>query len=227
MAHYSDFDAGRGETDYVARSYDAAVSGFYRRFFKRCFDVLVILLVAPVALPLVAVLAFLITRDGGPAFYSQRRVGRNGELFRFWKLRSMVVDADQRLEAYLAHDPEARIEWNTTQKLKNDPRITPVGRLLRKTSLDELAQLWNILRGDMSLVGPRPMMPEQERLYPGRAYYALRPGLTGFWQISDRNTVSFAARATHDTLYAQRLSFVTDLFVLIMTAWVVLRGTGY
>ena len=95
----------------------------------------------------------------------------------------MVVDAERRLAEHLAGDPAARAEWDTTQKLKNDPRITPIGRLIRKSSLDELPQLWNVLRGDMSLVGPRPMMPDQTALYPGRAYYALRPGLTGFWQI--------------------------------------------
>ena len=166
-------------------------------------------------------------RDGGPAFYVQDRIGLDGRVFRLWKLRSMVIDADQRLAAHLAADPALRAEWDETQKLKRDPRITAVGRLLRKTSLDELPQLWNVLKGDMSLVGPRPMMPEQRALYPGRAYYQMRPGLTGPWQVSDRNEVSFAGRAEFDADYAGRMSLATDLGILFLTVWVVLRGTGY
>ena len=105
--------------------------------------------------------------------------------------------------------------------------MTRVGRLLRKSSFDELPQLWNVLKGDMSLVGPRPMMPEQTSLYPGRAYYQMRPGITGFWQVSERNQSTFAARAGHDTAYANRVSLVTDVSVLAATVSVVLRGTGY
>ena len=119
-----------------------------------------------------------------------------------------------QLEDYLGANPVARVEWDEHQKLKDDPRITAAGRLIRKTSLDELPQLWNILRGDMSLVGPRPMMPQQAELYPGRDYYLLRPGLTGFWQISDRNETSFAARAAYDTQYCRRVSLLTDILVL-------------
>ncbi len=200
---------------------------FYRRYAKRVLDIFFVLLASPMVLPLVLLLGLVIRLDGGPVFYSQDRVGRNGRIFRFWKLRSMVVDADRRLEAHLAGDPQARFEWNEAQKLKRDPRITRIGRIIRKTSLDELPQLWNVVRGEMSLVGPRPMMPDQTRLYRGRAYYNLRPGLTGFWQISDRNQVSFAARAAYDGQYARRLSFKTDMLVLIGTLWVVMRGTGY
>lgn len=202
--------------------------GPYSRFVKRAFDTLAVLAAAPIVLPVVLVFGILIyLYDGGSAFYSQARIGRGGRIFRIWKLRSMVVDADKRLEEYLAKNPEARAEWNETQKLKNDPRITTVGRIIRKCSLDELPQLWNVLRGEMSLVGPRPMMPDQAPLYPGRAYYTLRPGLTGFWQISDRNETSFASRADYDAKYAERLSLVTDLIVLLMTVRTVVRGTGY
>jgi lipopolysaccharide/colanic/teichoic acid biosynthesis glycosyltransferase len=109
------------------------------------------------------------------------------------------------------------------QATKNDPRVTPLGRLLRKASLDELPQLWNVLKGDMSLVGPRPMLPEQRTLYPGRAYYRMRPGLTGPWQVSDRNATSFAGRAEFDADYATRQSLRTDIVILIRTTWVVLR----
>jgi exopolysaccharide production protein ExoY len=201
--------------------------GLYRRFLKRLVDVLAVLLAAPIVLPAVALLALVIRRDGGPAFYVQDRVGRNGHLFRCWKLRSMVPDADGLLDTYLARHPGARNEWSVHQKLKDDPRITPIGRLIRKTSLDELPQLWNVLRGEMSLVGPRPMMPEQSRLYPGNAYYRLRPGITGFWQISERNGAAFADRALYDSQYDSRLSFLTDALVLLATIRVVLRGTGH
>jgi len=201
--------------------------GIYRRSLKRAFDILAILAAAPFVLPVVLILALLARLDGGPAFYVQDRIGMAGRTFRLWKLRSMVVDAERRLEEYLAANPAARSEWNETQKLKNDPRITRVGRLLRKTSLDELPQLWNVFRGDMSLVGPRPMMPDQQDLYPGQAYYTLRPGLTGFWQISDRNQSSFAGRAVFDNQYAERLSLLTDVAVLLQTVRAVVRGTGY
>jgi exopolysaccharide production protein ExoY len=200
---------------------------FYRRYVKRVLDVVVVLLALPIVLPVLGLLALLVRRDGGPAFYRQDRVGRKGRTFRLWKLRSMVVDADAQLEAYLAANPEARLEWDRTQKLKNDPRITPVGRFIRKISLDEVPQLWNVLKGDMSLVGPRPMMPEQRALYQSGAYFELRPGITGFWQVGDRNDTTFSARAVYDARYAQDLSLMTDVIILLLTIRVVLRGTGY
>ena len=229
MAHFSDLDTGgMAGPSYGGQTVPAPRPvGLYRGFFKRILDILLVLLSAPFVLPVVLLLGLMITRDGGSAFYSQERVGRGGRVFRLWKLRSMVVDADAKLEAYLAADPAARAEWDEHQKLKDDPRITATGRLIRKASLDELPQLWNVLTGDMSLVGPRPMMPFQRELYPGRDYYKMRPGLTGFWQISDRNHTTFAARAAYDTQYRRRQSFVTDLYVMLATVWVVIRGTGY
>lgn len=181
----------------------------------------------PLTLPLVAVLAGVIALRGGKPFYSQFRIGRNGKLYKIWKLRTMIHDADQTLKVYLSQNPDARMEWQTTQKLKNDPRITPFGRMLRKTSLDELPQLWNVLNGTMSLVGPRPMMIEQEADYPGRAYYRIRPGITGLWQISDRNESRFRDRAKFDDEYDRTLSLKTDLYILKCTVGVVVRGTGY
>lgn len=199
----------------------------YSRGVKRTLDVVAILAAAPIVLPIVLLLALFVRRDGGTAFFMQERVGRDGRIFRMLKLRTMVMDAEDRLVAYLESDPEAKAEWLHSQKLKEDPRITGIGRLLRKTSLDELPQLWNVFRGDMSLVGPRPMMPSQQELYPGQAYYRMRPGLTGFWQISSRNQSSFAARARFDNLYFEELSLRTDLAVLLSTVRVVIRGTGY
>lgn len=201
--------------------------GLYRNFLKRSLDILLILITLPLTLPIVAVMALLVMRDGSSPFYWQDRVGRNGRTFRLMKIRTMVPDAKGMLAAHLATDADAREEWETTQKLKCDPRITRIGVVLRKTSLDELPQLWNVLRGDMALVGPRPMMPEQRRLYPGSAYYAMRPGITGPWQVSDRNEGTFAGRAKFDADYYKNLSFATDLSILLRTVAVVVRGTGY
>lgn len=199
----------------------------YRSVGKRVLDVVLCVLGAPFALLLIGVSALIVARDGGHPFYSQDRVGRNGRIYRMWKLRTMVLDADAKLEAYLAGDTAARAEWDKDQKLKSDPRITRFGTLLRRSSLDEMPQLWNVFKGDMSLVGPRPMMPEQEILYPGRDYYALRPGVTGSWQVSDRNQSSFAQRATFDTSYNRNVSLMEDIRILAATVRVVLRATGY
>jgi exopolysaccharide production protein ExoY len=201
--------------------------GVYRKFLKRVFDLLAVLVSLPITLPMLAVMAFFISLDGHSPVYTQYRVGRGGRIFRLWKLRSMVIDADARLEAHLTAHPAARAEWNLTQKLRDDPRITRIGYILRKSSMDELPQILNVLRGDMSLVGPRPMMPSQAKLYPGTSYYALRPGITGSWQVSARNDSSFADRARFDADYDQRLSLLTDLVILFATVRVVLRGTGH
>jgi len=199
----------------------------YRSFFKRGFDVLLVFLAAPLWLPLVLLGAVLVMLDGHSPFYTQERVGRNGRTFHIWKLRSMVPNAEACLESYLAANPEARIEWGRTQKLLNDPRVTVVGRILRKTSLDELPQFFNVLRGDMSVVGPRPIMVSQKPIYFGRHYYYMRPGVTGLWQVTDRNECSFAERVHFDDSYYRTMSFWTDSAILVRTLGVVLRGTGY
>jgi lipopolysaccharide/colanic/teichoic acid biosynthesis glycosyltransferase len=231
MALPSEVDAGSVDASFVEASFALDADGLYRRWCKRLLDCLLVLLAAPIAVPTVLLLAALIRLDGGPAFYSQERIGRHGRSFRIWKLRSMRVGADRLLEAHLAADPAAREEWESTQKLKDDPRVTAVGRPIRKTSLDELPQLWNVLKGEMSLVGPRPMLPDQAPLYPrqarARAYDSLRPGLTGLWQVRNRNATTFANRVIYDSFYAQRVSFTTDLRLLLATVLVVLRGTGH
>lgn len=200
--------------------------GLYRNFGKRIVDIVLVLMGAPFVLPVVLVLAFLVALDGGNPFYLQDRVGKGGRIYRIWKLRSMEPDADRRLAEHLASDPAARAEWDHCQKLRRDPRITRIGTVLRRFSLDELPQLWNVLRGDMSLVGPRPMMPSQRAIYPGHAYYALRPGVTGLWQVAARNESSFAARAGYDAEYDRTLSLAADLGLLAATVRVVTRGTG-
>ncbi|WEJ34194.1 sugar transferase [Devosia sp. SD17-2] len=197
------------------------------RVVKRLIDITLVLLSAPLTLPLILVMALLVRMDGGPAFYRQPRIGRHGHVFLLWKLRSMVPDADKALEAYLDANPAEKAEWDKHQKLRRDPRLTAIGPFLRRYSLDELPQLWNVLIGDMSIVGPRPMMPQQRLLYEGFAYYDLRPGLTGLWQISERNNCSFAERARYDELYWGTISAATDIRTIFRTVGVVLGGTGY
>ena len=205
---------------------DGTGSWFYRKSGKFVLDTLFVLALLPVLLPLIAILALLVALDGSAPFYVQERVGKGGRAFRMWKLRTMVPDADEKLDAYLASSPEARSEWDLKQKLAQDPRITRLGRFLRQTSLDELPQFFNVLLGDMSVVGPRPMMTTQETLYPGKGYYALRPGVTGPWQVSDRNAASFVDRARFDDIYCQQVSLGTDLRLISDTVKTVLRGTG-
>lgn len=223
----------KGELQYSLRLVPQSLPGrqeIRSRFLyfaaKRAFDVLVTLLAAPFALAIVGIFALLVRRDGGPVFFCQPRVGKGGRIFNLWKLRTMAPDAEQRLQAHLAADPSARAEWESMQKLRNDPRITRLGKFLRKYSIDELPQLLNVLVGDMSLVGPRPMLPEQRQHYPGTAYFDMRPGLTGLWQISERNGCTFTERALHDTRYSGIMSFSTDMWILMRTTSVVLKGTG-
>lgn len=199
----------------------------YRSAGKRLFDVAAVLAVSPILVPLALVLAAVILLSGNRPLFVQNRVGRHGRAFRMWKFRTMVEDAETVLENYLQENPTARLEWDAHQKLKNDPRITVVGRFLRKTSLDELPQFWNVFLGQMSIVGPRPMTVNQKPLYPGDAYYRMRPGITGLWQISDRNDCEFRDRAYFDSKYESVMSLAVDLHVLSRTVGVVVRGTGY
>lgn len=198
----------------------------YARIMKRVFDLLIVTFASVPVLTVLLVLGAIVAMDGHAPIYMQDRVGRDGRLFRLFKLRTMVTDADAVLEQTLAVDPAARAEWDEFQKLRNDPRITLIGRILRKTSLDELPQLLNVALGHMSIVGPRPIMDNQRAIYPGTEYYAMRPGITGFWQISVRNESSFAERANFDRTYFNAMSFATDLRVIGKTFSVVIKGTG-
>ncbi len=166
--------------------------------------------------------------DGGPALYRQKRIGRGGQPFYCLKFRSMAVDADTRLKALLDSDPQARRDWERCRKLKDDPRITRVGKFLRQSSLDELPQLFNILRGDMGLVGPRPII-EDEATYYGihfRHYCAVRPGLTGLWQVSGRSDVSYRERVVMDVAYVRAKCVTLDLKILLATVPAVLLRKG-
>lgn len=203
-------------------------SGWYALHGKRLLDLAFVILTLPVSLPVILICALALWVEGGQPFYFQERLGKGGRRFRIVKLRTMARDADAALARYLREDPALRAEWDRTQKLKNDPRITTVGAILRSTSLDELPQLWNVATGDMSVVGPRPMMPDQLPMYTNpRPYFGMRPGITGEWQVSDRNENSFAHRSTVDARYFARLSLLADLNILFRTVGVVLRQTGY
>ncbi len=193
---------------------------------KRLLDVALVLAALPVALPLLFAAAALAGLDGHSPLFAQPRLGRDGRRFALLKIRTMVPEAEARLAGLLAGDPTAAREWAETQKLRHDPRVTRRGAVLRRSSLDELPQLWNVLRGDMSLVGPRPMLPEQRPLYPGGAYESLRPGLTGLWQVQARNAAGFAERAAYDSQYASQISLRTDLRILARTLPAVFRQTG-
>lgn len=196
---------------------------------KRAFDLILSLVLLPLLLPLIALLWLLVRLDGGPGFYGHSRVGRNGTPFRCWKLRSMCVDAEARLAAHLAQSPEAAAEWARDFKLTDDPRITPVGRILRKTSLDELPQIWNVIRGEMSLVGLRPITEAELAKYgPHQGLYlALRPGITGPWQVEGRGKrVSYADRVQLDLSYGQNLSLAHDLGLIARTVTVLLNPKG-
>jgi exopolysaccharide production protein ExoY len=180
-------------------------------------------------LPLMIAVAVTIkVQDGGPVLFGHARVGRGGRSFRCWKFRSMVVDAEDRLAALLDSCAESRAEWTADHKLRRDPRVTPFGRLLRVTSLDELPQLLNVLRGDMSLVGPRPIVMSEVGRYGRwfRHYCAVRPGITGLWQVSGRNDVSYRTRVALDVLYARRRTTTLYIGILLATVPAVLRRQG-
>jgi Undecaprenyl-phosphate galactose phosphotransferase WbaP len=199
------------------------------RIAKRAMDLAVAIAVTVAFLPLLALIVLLIKLESrGPAFYSQERVGRHQQAFRVWKFRSMVSDADRVLRDYLAKHPELAEEWARDHKLRNDPRITRVGRILRKTSLDELPQLWNVLRGHMSLVGPRPIVRDEVSRYEEAfaLYTQVLPGLTGMWQVSGRNDTTYAERVALDMYYVRNWSPWLDIYLLARTVSVVLSGSG-
>jgi lipopolysaccharide/colanic/teichoic acid biosynthesis glycosyltransferase len=197
---------------------------------KRAFDVVLALLLLALTSPLLLLLAGAARLDGGPALYAHHRVGRGGRAFRCLKFRTMVPGADRILAEHLARDPAARAEWEATRKLRRDPRITRVGRLLRSTSLDEMPQIVNVLRGEMSFVGPRPVVPDELDEHYGLigrgAYLSVRPGITGLWQVSGRSDTGYEERVALDIAYVRRPSFRQDLVILLRTVGAVLRRQG-
>lgn len=205
-------------------------SRFGTRVAKRVFDVLFAgAALTALSLVMVSIAVMIKALDGGPVFYVQKRVGRDGRLFGCLKFRSMVTDADARLEETLRTDPEARRQWETHRKLQVDPRVIPgVGELLRKYSLDELPQFMNVLLGDMSIVGPRPVTKDELRLYGDSVeyYLAVKPGITGAWQVSGRNGLNYDERVRLDRTYVETWSMWKDLRIIAATVGVVFSGKG-
>jgi Undecaprenyl-phosphate galactose phosphotransferase WbaP len=196
---------------------------------KRLIDLTLIFICLPILLPLFALIAFAIKLDSpGPVFYTQKRIGHNGQEIRMWKFRSMVLEAEAVLKNYLDRDPVMRAEWGQNFKLKRDPRITRVGNILRRTSLDELPQLWNVIRREMSLIGPRPIVSEEIPLYQDdfEIYKQVLPGMTGMWQISGRNDLSYTERVGLDVYYVQNWSIWLDLHILLHTMITALQAKG-
>lgn len=196
---------------------------------KRCSDLLGLCLLLPLLLPLGGLVGLLLVAQGGSVLHAGWRVGRGGRMFRQWKFRTMHLGAEAALPGLLTGEDGAAQAWRDYGKMPRDPRVTPLGRILRRYSLDELPQFWNVLRGEMSLVGPRPVPPEELHRVYGRAapcYLACRPGLSGLWQVSGRNRLCYAQRVALDCHYARHGDLWLDFLILWRTFGVVLRGTG-
>lgn len=214
----------------ITRNYKKKVKRKLERIVKRTFDIIGGLVGIIFLLPLTVIIyiANLVEGDNGPIFYTHERIGKNGKLFKMYKFRSMVVDADEKLFQYLEENEEARKEFKKYKKLKNDPRITKVGAFIRKTSIDEFPQFINVLKGDMSLVGPRPYLPREKA--DMKYYYPYiikdKPGITGFWQVAGRSDVTFEDRLKMDFNYSRWKSFKLDVKLLLKTLGKVVRKEG-
>ena len=200
----------------------------YARFGKRALDVILATCLLPVLLPVIALLYVLVRRDGGSGFYGHTRIGLHGRRFRCWKLRTMVPDSDAILAQTLTQDPLAALEWARAFKLDKDPRVTRLGALLRQTGLDELPQIWNVLRGEMSFVGPRPITAGELAFYDGdhQTYLAQKPGVTGLWQVEGRGDGCHRKRVALDHRYRIEKSLPVDLVLIVRTAGLVFAAQG-
>lgn len=221
---------GRATLRGAAQWQDSVPARLFRyKVIKRSIDVLFVLIASPVLLLMFALIAIaMVWTSPGPIFFSHRRIRKNGAFFSMWKFRTMCVDSTEVLEEYLHSHPEARAEWYASRKLRVDPRITPVGRFLRRFSLDELPQVWNVLMGTMSLVGPRPIVAAEVERYGDSfpAYCRVKPGLTGLWQVSGRSELSYDIRVALDCEYVRRWSLSRDMLILMKTFMAVLKQDG-
>ena len=202
---------------------------FRYRVVKRCIDVGLVLLLTPILIPLVVLVSTVVMLGSrGPIFYSHRRIRRNGEFFSMWKFRTMGPNSAEVLEKYLAKHPEARAEWNKSHKLRHDPRIAPGGSFLRRYSIDEIPQMWNVLRGQMSLVGPRPIVAAEVERYRDSfgCYCRVKPGITGLWQVSGRSTLTYDERVQLDCQYVEQWSLWRDFVILSKTLMSVVNQDG-
>ncbi|UWS06140.1 sugar transferase (plasmid) [Phaeobacter inhibens] len=202
--------------------------GLYAMIGKRLLDILLALILFPVLSPVIALLWMISRRDGGPGFFGHTRIGKDGTPFTCWKIRTMIHGAEDVLAEHLKTDAKAAQEWARDRKLSRDPRITNLGLFLRRSSLDELPQIWNVLRGDMSFVGPRPIVRCELSKYGSAApiYLSQKPGITGLWQVSGRNDVSYEDRVSFDIDYLERRTFGFDIKLILLTGLSVIGRTG-
>ncbi|CDE90558.1 probable undecaprenyl phosphate galactosephosphotransferase [Clostridium sp. CAG:389] len=204
---------------------------YIEKGIKRIFDIFVgligILLLIPITIG-IYIAKKILKEDDGPIFYDQLRIGKGGKHFKLYKYRSMIVGADEILKEYLANNEEARIEFEQNQKLKNDPRITKLGNFLRKTSLDEFPQFINILKGDMSLVGPRPIVDREIELFGDemKTVHSVRPGLTGYWAANGRSDTTYEQRVKMEAYYAENFSLLLDIKIIVKTIKSVIKKEG-
>lgn len=193
---------------------------YYARKGKRLLDIFFSLILLPLIVPVILVMALVVKLDGGPVFFGHKRIGMGGTIYRCWKIRTMSTNAESRIVELCNNSPDIAAEWELYQKLKDDPRISKVGKVLRATRLDELPQVWNVLTGQMSFVGPRPFTPDQQSTYlahGGLSYFAIRPGITGSWQVRRNPVSAFTQRITFDEDYAKKISFLTDMKIILKT----------
>ena len=196
------------------------------RIFDIGFSLFAIIITSPITIPIAIIIKLT---DGGNIIYGHERVGKDGKKFKVLKFRSMYMNADKKLKEILENNPKAKEEWEKTFKLKNDPRITPIGKFLRKTSLDELPQFINVLKGEMNVVGPRPVVEEElKKYYKDKAeiYKSVRPGVTGYWQVKGRSDTDYEERIKMDEYYIKNQSFLLDLKIIFKTIKVMLTGKG-
>lgn len=211
------------------RSLSEPSSLFQYRVIKRVMDILLVIVSLPVLIPALLIVGLIVKLTSpGPAFFSHRRICRNGAFFSMWKFRTMCVNSSDVLEQYLSKHPKARAEWAKSHKLRHDPRITPVGLFLRRFSLDELPQVWNVLRGQMSLVGPRPIVAAEVEKYADcfEYYCRVKPGVTGLWQVSGRSKLTYDERVALDRRYVTHWSLFFDLRILLSTFKSVVNRDG-
>jgi lipopolysaccharide/colanic/teichoic acid biosynthesis glycosyltransferase len=226
---YSFPEAGTHASSHSRRNHRVPSQFFRYRVLKRSLDIVAVLAAAPVLVPLFLAMAGLVVLSSpGPVFYSHRRIRQNGAFFSMWKFRTMCVNSAEVLEEYLTEHPEARAEWNKCHKLRHDPRVTRVGLFLRRYSIDELPQIWNVLTGQMSLVGPRPIVAAEVEKYKDsfHLYCRVKPGLTGLWQVSGRSMLSYDQRVALDREYVERWSLRQDLKILLKTVPSVVKQDG-
>lgn len=204
---------------------------YIEKIIKRLFDIVIGLIGTILLIPIticIYIARKILKEDNGPIFYDQLRIGKNGKYFKLYKYRSMIVGADEILKDYLENNEEAKIEFEKNQKLKNDPRITKLGNFLRMTSLDEFPQFINILKGDMSLVGPRPIVDREVKLFGDKmeTVHSVRPGLTGYWAANGRSDTTYEKRVEMEAYYAEKFSLILDIKIILKTIKSVIKKEG-